>query len=122
MIATIIGIVLAALFSALVIFIVGKLNMGLEVNSFGAAFIAAIVIALVAGVINWLLGLLGINIGGGLLGGIVSLIIAAVVLMISDKFVSGMKVNGFGGAIIAAVAIGLVTWLISWLLGLLGIG
>jgi uncharacterized membrane protein YvlD (DUF360 family) len=43
------------------------------------------------------------------------------VLLISDKFVPGMKVNGFMGAIIAAVAIGLVSWLISWLLGLLGI-
>jgi putative membrane protein len=109
------------LLAALVIYIVGKLNMGLQVNSFGAAFIAAIVIALVSGVINWLLGLLGITIGGGLLGGIVSLIIAAVVLLVSDKFVAGMKVNGMGGAIIAAIAIGIVSWLIYGLLGLLGI-
>lgn len=121
MISALLSIVLSALFAALVIFIVGKLNMGLEVNGFGAAFIAAIVIALVAGVINWLLSLLGITIGGGLLGALISLIVAAVVLLISDKFVPGMKVNGMGGAIIAAIAIGIVTWLISGLLGLLGI-
>ncbi|MCZ7673332.1 MAG: phage holin family protein [Chloroflexi bacterium] len=43
---------------------------------------------------------------------------AAVVLMISDRFVAGMKVNGFGGAIVAAIAIGVVTWLVNWVLGL----
>ncbi len=64
---------------------------------------------------------LGITIGGGLLGAIVFLVVAAVVLMISDKFVPGMKVNGFGGAIIAAIAIGVVNWLVAWFLGLFGI-
>jgi putative membrane protein len=75
----------------------------------------------VGAAINWLLGLLGITLGGGLLGAIVYLVVAAVVLMISDKFVPGMKVNGFGGAIIAAIAIGVVSWLVAWLLGLFGI-
>jgi len=32
-----------------------------------------------------------------------------------------MKVNGFGGAIIAAIAIAVVYWLVTWLLGLIGI-
>jgi uncharacterized membrane protein YvlD (DUF360 family) len=41
--------------------------------------------------------------------------------MISDRFVPGMKVNGFGGAIIAAIAIGVVSWLVAWFLGLFGI-
>ena len=76
---------------------------------------------MVGAAINWLLGLLGITIGGGLLGAIVYLVVAAVVLMISDKFVPGMKVNGFGGAIIAAIAIGVVDWLGDWFLGLFGI-
>ena len=71
--------------------------------------------------ILWLLGLLGITIGGGLLGAIVLLIVAAVVLMLSDKFVPGMEVKGFSGAIIAAIAIAVVSWIISWLFGLLGI-
>lgn len=121
MISAILGIIISAALGGLVIFIVSKLNMGLSVTGFGAAFIAAIVISLVAGVIAWLLGLLGITIGGGLLGAIISIIVAAVVLMISDKFVPGMKVNGFGGAIIAAIAIGVVTWLVSLVLGLFGI-
>jgi putative membrane protein len=56
-----------------------------------------------------------------LLGAIVYLVVAAVVLMISDRFVPGMKVNGFGGAIIAAIAIAVVSWLVVWFLGLFGI-
>jgi putative membrane protein len=41
--------------------------------------------------------------------------------MVSDRFLSGMSVNGFVGAIVAAIAIGVVTWLVIWLLGLVGI-
>jgi putative membrane protein len=120
MISTLIGIVLSALLAALVIFIVGKLNLGMEVRDFGSAFVAAIVIALVGGAINWLLRALGIEFAGGLLGGLISLIIAAIVLVFSDKFVPGMKVNGMGGALLAAAAIGVVTVLLNYLLGFLG--
>ena len=121
MLATLVGILLALVAAAVVIFIVGRLNLGLTVEGFGAAIIAAAVIAIVGGVIYWLLGALGITIGGGFLGAIINLIIAALVLMFSDRFVKGMKVNGFVGAIVAAIAIGVVTWLINWLLGLLGL-
>jgi putative membrane protein len=117
----ILNFVVALLISALVIWIVSRLNLGLTVRGYGAAIIAALVIAVVGAVILWLLGLLGITIGGGLLGAIVLLIVAAVVLMLSDKFVPGMEVKGFSGAIIAAIAIAVVSWIISWLLGLLGI-
>ncbi len=117
----ILNFVIALLISALVIWIVSKLNLGLTVRGYGAAIIAALVIAVVGGVILWLLGLLGITIGGGLLGAIVLLIVAAVVLMLSDKFVPGMEVKGFSGAIIAAIAIAVVSWIVSWLFGLIGI-
>ena len=117
----IVGIVIGALFMGLIIWIVGKLGLGLEVSGFGAAFIAAIVIAVVSGVIMWLLGLLGIQVGGGWLGAIVNLIIAAVVLLISGRFVPGLRVKGFGGALIAAIAIGVVTWLIGLVLHAIGV-
>jgi len=113
--------IVAILVAAVVILIVSKLNLGLSVTGFGAAIIAAIVIAVVGAAIMWLLGLLNITIGSGLLGLIVFLVVAAVVLMISDKFVPGMKVNGFGGAIIAAIAIAVVYWLVGLLLGALNI-
>jgi len=111
----------ALIVSAVVIYIVGRLNLGLTVSGFGAAIIAALVIAIVGTIVFWLLGLLGLTIGGGLLGAIIYLIVAAIILMISDRFVPGMKVNGFTGALIAAIAIGVVSWIVVSLLGLLGI-
>ncbi len=46
------------------------------------------------------------------------LIIAAVVLMISDKFVPGMTVKGFTGAIVAAIAIAVVYWVLGLIAGI----
>jgi putative membrane protein len=115
----IIGILIGALFSGLIIWIVGKLGLGLEVSGFGPAFIAAIVIAVISWVVTWLLGVLGITIGGGWLGAIINLIIAAIVLMVAGNFVKGLVVKGFVGALVAAVAIGAVGWLIAWGISLL---
>jgi putative membrane protein len=119
---TIIGIIVALLVSGLIIWIVGKLGLGLTVSGFGAAFIAAAVIAIVSGVIAWLLGLVGLTLGAGLVGGIVTLIVSAIVLLISGSFVPGMQVKGFIGAIVAAVAIAIVSWIVYWLLSLVGLG
>jgi putative membrane protein len=113
-VGVIIGILIGALFSGLIIWVVGKLGLGLEVDGFGSAFIAV-----VSWLVTWLLGLLGLTIGAGLLGAIVHLIIAAVVLMFAGNFVKGLEVKGFGGAIVAAIAISVVAWLISWGIGLL---
>lgn len=72
--------------------------------------------------INWLLtDVFNMTLDAGLIGAIVYLIIAAVVLLIADRFIAGLKVAGFAGAIIAAIAIGVVYWIFYWLLGLLNI-
>ena len=104
---------------AVVLMIVSRLGLGLTVDGFGAAFIASAVISVVSGVIYWLLGLIGIAIvNPTLLGALVVLVIAAVVLLVSDRFVKGMKVNGFTGAIIAAISYGVIAWLLQWVIGL----
>jgi putative membrane protein len=116
-----INFLVALIVAALVIYIVGRLNLGLTVSGFGAAIIAAVVIAIVGTIVLWLLGLVGLTVGGGLLGAIIYIIVAAIILMISDRFVPGMKVNGFTGAVVAAIAIGVVAWIVTWVLGLVGI-
>ncbi|MEZ4519148.1 MAG: phage holin family protein [Chloroflexota bacterium] len=114
------GVAIVWLLSALVIYIVGMLGLGLKVDGFGGALIAAAVIAIIGGLISWLIvSVLGIGDGGGLWGAIVHLVIAAGVLLISDRFVKGMKVEGVGGAFLAAIAIGVVTWLVSWIVNLI---
>ena len=108
--------IVSLLIAALVIVIVSKLNLGLTVKSYGSAIIAAIVIAVVGGVVNWLLvSVLKMQVGADLLGAIFLLIIAAVVLMLSDRFLPGLEVKGFKGALIAAAAIAVIYWLLSLL-------
>jgi putative membrane protein len=109
----IISIILAALISGFIIWIVGKLGLGLEVSGFRAAFIAAIIIAVISGLIDWLLKTLGITFGGGLLGALTYLVVAAFVLILSTAFVPGLKVKGVLGALIAAIAIGAMSWVVS---------
>ena len=121
MFGTLLNIAVYLVVSAVVILIVGKLNLGLTVKSFGSAIMAAVVIALVAGLVVWGLGFFGITLTGGWLAAIVNLIVAALVLMIADKFLPGMEVHGFMGAIIAALAIGVVGWAVTWALSLFGI-
>ena len=115
----IIGILIGALFTGLIIWVVGKLGLGLEVSGFGPAYVAAIVIAVLNGVVAWLLGALGITIGGGLLGAVLHLVIAGIVLMLAGRFVKGLVVKGFTGALVAAIAISAVGWLIAWGISLL---
>lgn len=119
----IIGLVISLVAAAVVLMIVGRFNLGLSVDGFGSAIIAAAVIAIVGWVIVWLLGLINIVPGGtGLWGAIVTTVIAAIVLMVSDRFLPGLKVAGFAGAIIAAIAIGVVVFILNWVLSLFGIG
>jgi putative membrane protein len=115
------NLIIALVVAAVVILIVGRLNLGLSVSGFGAAIIAAIVIAVVSAVVLWLLGALGITLGGGILGTIVLLLVAGAVLNFSGRFVPGMSVQGCTGGAIAAIAMAVVYWLLVWVLGLLGI-
>ena len=118
MLGTLLGIIIALALAGLVIWIVGRLNLGLTVDGFGTAFIAAAVIAVIAGVISWLLGLLGITLGGGFLGAIIAVLISAAVLLLAGRILPGLKVKGYTGAIIASIAIGVVTWLAVWFVSL----
>jgi len=115
----IIGILIGAFFTGLIIWIVGKLGLGLEVSGFGPAYVAAIVIAILNGIVTWLLGVLGVDLGAGFVAALISLVIAAIVLLLAGRFVKGLVVKGFLGAIVAAIAIAAVGWLIAWVVSLL---
>lgn len=112
-----IAITIVGLISAPVIWVVGKLRLGLEVSGFGSAFLAAVVIAITAGVLTLLLSIAGIQDEAGLIGGLVHLTISALILMACSRFLPGLKVDGFGGAFAASVAIGTVYWLGGLLMG-----
>lgn len=118
---SILGLILAMVIGAavfgVVIYIVGKLGLGITVSGFGAAFVAAIVIAVLSWLVTWIFQALGFTLGG-LCGPLVTLLISAAVLLLAGKWVKGLTVKGFGGAIIAAIAMSVVAWLLNWVVGL----
>jgi len=109
----IIGILFSAAISSILIWVVGMLGLGLEVDGFGPALIAGIAIALVGGVITWLMSLREIKIGNEIVRFIINALMGAVVLLICARFIPGLTVDGFAGALLAAVAIGAISWLLS---------
>jgi putative membrane protein len=112
-IGLVIGVLFSAVISGVLIWVAGKLGLGLEVVGLGPAFIGGFAIALVGGVITWLLSVRDIRISSGLLRCIVNALVGAVVLLISARFLPGLTVNGFIGALVAAVAIGVIVLLLS---------
>ncbi|MCQ1535652.1 hypothetical protein FTO70_08165 [Methanosarcina sp. KYL-1] len=114
----ILGILIGTLFAALIIWIVGKLGMGIEVDGFGPAFIAAIFIAVLSNVIIWVWNQLGFGAPAGLVGSIIHLLVTAAILMTAGSYIKGLRVKGFSGAIIASIAIAVVAWLVNWAIGL----
>jgi len=113
----IVSILLGILLYALAIWVVGRLKLGLTVSGFGPAIVAAVVISVLSWLVVWLLGTLGLGFGG-FLGAVVNLVIAALVLMFAGNMVKGLKVKGFVPALIGAIAIAVVSWLIDWVIGL----
>lgn len=115
---TIVGMVIGFLLYALSIWIVSKVGLGLKVSGFVPALIAALVISVASSLIIWLLGALGLSLGS-FLGAVIHLIIAALVLMFAGNIVKGLKVKGFADALVAAVAIAVVSWFIDGVVGVL---
>jgi putative membrane protein len=105
--------VIATIVNGLVIWAVSSLNLGLLVRGFLTALIAAIVIAAIGTVVRLVLAAIGVPNLGGIVGFVERLIISAVVLIAADKLLPGLKVQGFRGAIIAALAIAVIMWILE---------
>ena len=106
-------ILIATLLNALVIWIVGKLGLGIDINKFGTAFVAAFLIAVIWALLDYF------HIGGsgaGFAQSVVRLIASALVLMLVGNLLKGMVTKGFLGAIIAALAMTAVYWMINYIL------
>ena len=117
---SLIGIVVSALigglFSGLIIYFIGKMGWGIEVDGFRPAYLAAVIIALLSGVIQYIWTLFGVEIRDGLSGGIINAAVTAVLLQFAGERVNGLRVKGFSGALLAAAIIGIVAFLLGLLL------
>ena len=111
-IGLIIGILIAAVISGVIIWLVSKLNIGLSVDSFGWAMLAGLFIGALTNLLNHLFP------GNtGILMMVIHLVISAAVILLAGKLFSGVKVDGFKGALIAAVAIAIVSFVVVVVLG-----
>ncbi len=112
----IIGILIAAVFSGVIIWLVSKFNVGLSVDSFGWAMLAGLFIGALTNVFNQLLP--GMN---EVITMVIHLVISAGVILLAGNLFSGVNVKGFKGALIAAVAIAVVGFVLAILLaGIIG--
>lgn len=112
LIGAIIGILIGTIFNAIVLWIVGKLGIGITIEKFGTAFVAALIIAVI--------GVLTANLTKGMEGAmgkfggtVLHIVFSAAIILLVDKIMPGMKAKGFLGAVIAAIAIGVVQWLLG---------
>ena len=110
LIGLIIGIVLSAVISGLIIWIVSKLGLGLNVDSFGWAMLAGLLIGLATNLIMQV-----VPAGNDIVTVVVNLVVTAAVIFACGSLLKGMTVNGYGGALLAAVSIAIVGFLLALL-------
>jgi uncharacterized membrane protein YvlD (DUF360 family) len=107
-----VGVLVSAVFTGFFIWLIARISSLMEVSGFGPAYIAGIVIAVLNGLVKWLLG----STLGGNGSALINWIISAIILLIAGRVVKGLKVNGFGSALLAAAVIALFDWLVTWVL------
>ena len=110
---TIIGILIGAIVTGIVIWIVGTLGLGLEVDGFRPAYLAAIVVALLNAFAQWFWNLIGYTPASGWPGAVTHLVLTAGFLVAAGSWIKGLRVKGFSGALIAAVVIAGIFWLLT---------
>lgn len=113
-IGTLIALAIGTIVYSFLIWIVGKLGLGLTVDGFGPAVFAALLVSLLSMLIGWLVStLFGSVPDGGWLSALYHLLVAAIVLQVAGNQLPGIQVKGFVGALVAAIGISVVAWLLT---------
>jgi uncharacterized membrane protein YvlD (DUF360 family) len=115
-IGAIIGIAIGTVIYGILLWIVGKLGLGLKVDSFLSALLAGLLVAIVGAFAVWISSALNLQVPEGLAGAIIQLVFTAGVLRAVGNSLQGVEVDGWKGAFLAAVAIAVIGWLINFAL------
>ncbi len=99
---------------ALAFMLTARVVPGIEVRSFRSAFGFAIVFAILDGLLFKLLALMTLPLVILSLG-LFCLVIRAFLFMLTDKFIDGVKIDGFVSALIGSVVTGVLNSGITWL-------
>ena len=108
-----------ALLNALLIWVIGKLGVGMEVDGFGPAFLTAILMAVFSVITHLIWNLLNFAPEAGWSGFVTNLVASAGSLLAAGYVVKGLRVKGFLGAVLAVLGMTGVSWLAAWLIGLI---
>ena len=108
-----------ALLNALLIWVIGKLGVGMEVDGFGPAFLTAILMAVFSVITHLIWNLFNFTPGTGWSGFITNLVASAGSLLVAGGIVKGLRVRGFLGAVLAVLGMTGVSWLAGWLINLI---
>ena len=100
---------------AVALFVAARLVPGVHVTSYGVLAVAALVIGLVNAFVRPVLVLLSLPLTIVTLG-LFYLVVNGVCLMLAAALVPGFRVDGCGAAILGALVISIVGWLINLLL------
>jgi putative membrane protein len=103
------------LVSALAIWVVALLGLGIETKGFGTAVIAAAVLGLVDAILRPILTVLALPLIVVTLG-LFWFVLNGVMLLLVGALVPGFKVKGVVGAVIAALLIGFASSIIRYVL------
>lgn len=106
------NLIIRLLVTAVVAFFLTKVLSGVHFDGFSTALIFAIVLAVLNLIVTPFLKILGLPLTIITLG-LFSLVINALVILIADYFIDGMKVDGFWWAFIFSIALSLITSLLS---------
>jgi len=104
------------LVTSALLLLVSNLVKGVEIESWGSAFIAALVLGLVNGFVRPLMVILTLPLTV-LTFGLFLLVINALMLQLSAALVPGVRVSGFGPALIGSLLLTLLNLLVAALVG-----
>ncbi|MGK7389553.1 MAG: phage holin family protein [Candidatus Cyclobacteriaceae bacterium M2_1C_046] len=107
--------------NAAVLVLVAKLMPKVHITGWGAAFLAAFLIGIFSPTIGWLLrAILNVATLGFFavfgIGFIIRLVVVALIIKLVDWLMTGLKVEGYGTALIIAVVMALTGSLVQYLI------
>lgn len=113
--------ILSILINAAILIIVAKMLPKVHISGWGAAIFAALLIGIFNPTIGWVLrailnvATLGIFVLFGL-GFIIRLIVTAFIIKLVDWLMGGLRIDGFGTALLLAIIMALVGSILQYLL------
>jgi putative membrane protein len=109
--------VIQLLVTAVAVLVAARIVPGIRVKSFGSAVIFALVLSLLNVFLKFILVIVSLPFLLLTLG-LFMLIINGFLFWLADKIVDGVEVDGFGACVLGSILTSLVSWGISFVLGL----